>query len=148
MRGGPQIWIENRQRKFKLNVASAKSTARLILEILGKEKAALSLLFVNDRAIQKFNQQFRKINKPTDVLSFPMGVSRVHPGANILGDIVISLETAQRQAESLGHSLKREVVFLLIHGVLHLLGWDHERSAQEAKKMYKKQRDLLAMIEK
>ncbi len=143
MRGGPRIWIENRQRKFKLNVASAKRSARLILEVLGKENAALSLLFVNDRAIQKFNQKFRKINKPTDVLSFPMGVSRVHPGVNILGDIVISLETAQKQAESLGHSLKREVGFLLVHGILHLLGWDHERSPQEAKKMYKKQREIL-----
>ncbi|MHB8482867.1 MAG: rRNA maturation RNase YbeY [Nitrospiria bacterium] len=148
MRGVPRIWIENRQRKFKLNVASAKRTARLILEVLGKEKATLSLLFVNDRAIQKFNRQFRKINKPTDVLSFPMGVSRVHPGVNILGDIVISLETAQRQAESLGHSLKREVGFLLVHGILHLSGWDHERSPQEAKKMYKKQREILAIVEK
>ena len=140
------IWVQNRQRKIKFNLCLIKETAGLILQVLGKEKEALSLLLVNDRAIQKLNQQFRKINQPTDVLSFPMGSSPVHREVKILGDIVISLETAERQAKSLGHSLEREVIFLMIHGVLHLSGWDHERSPQEAKKMYQKQREIIKQL--
>lgn len=119
----------------------------MILEILGKEEAMVSLLFVNDAAIRKFNLQFRKINKPTDVLSFPGGAPLPGTTGEWLGDIVISIETAVRQAKQLGHSRDREIRFLMIHGLLHLLGWDHERSPTEAKKMYELQRKVLKQME-
>ena len=137
------IWVQNRQRKIKIDLSKIKKSCGLILKALKKENESLSLLLVNDRAIQKLNHTYRKINKPTNVLSFPMGDSPVDPEIKILGDIVISLETAEGQAKSLGHSLEREVVFLIVHGILHLSGWDHERSPQEAKKMYQKQREIL-----
>jgi probable rRNA maturation factor len=141
--GDKRIGILNRQRKFKLNLLKIRTIAGLILKALGREREALSLLFVNDRAIRKINREFRQIDSPTDVLSFPLGDHSPHPEMKLLGDIVISVETAQKQARSLGHSLEREITFLLIHGILHLLGWDHERSPQEAKKMYQKQREIL-----
>lgn len=118
-----------------------------ILRALGKDKEALSLLFVNDPAIRRLNRQYRKIDTPTDVLSFPLNHQRVRYGSPLLGDIVISVETARRQARELGHILERELTFLLIHGILHLLGWDHERSPQEARRMYKKQRELLSLLD-
>jgi probable rRNA maturation factor len=142
-----RIWIKNRQRKFKIGPAKIKKITGFILKELGKEKEALSLLFVNDPAIRKFNQKYRKIDAPTDVLSFPQKGPALQPESHLLGDIVISVETARRQAISLGHSLEREITFLLIHGILHLSGWDHDRSPQEAKKMYKKQRDLLKTVD-
>jgi probable rRNA maturation factor len=141
-----RIGILNRQRKFKLNLSKIRKIAGLILKELGKEKEALSLLLVNDRAIRKINREFRQIDAPTDVLSFPVAKHSPHPEIKLLGDIVISVETARKQAKSLGHSLEREITFLLIHGVLHLLGWDHEQSPQEAKKMYKTQREILSIF--
>jgi probable rRNA maturation factor len=143
-----KIWVQNRQRKFKLNLSRIRRIAGFILKELVKEKEALSLLFVNDRAIRKINREFRQIDSPTDVLSFSVVKHSPHPDNKLLGDIVISVETAQKQAKSLGHSLEREITFLLIHGVLHLLGWDHERSLQEAKKMYKIQREILSVFER
>lgn len=140
---GQRIWVKNLQRKFKINTPQLKKRSLLILNALGQKEASLSLLFVNDKAIQKLNHQFRNLDETTDVLSFPMHSEKGRPGLHILGDLAISVDTAKRQAEKLGHSLEREMTFLLIHGILHLTGWDHERSPGEAKKMYQKQRELL-----
>lgn len=148
MRGEERVSVRNRQRKFKLDLSKIKKSAAMILEILGKEEAMVSLLFVNDAAIQKFNLQFRKINRPTDVLSFPGGAPLPGTTGEWLGDIVISVETAVRQAKQLGHSRDQEIRFLMIHGLLHLLGWDHERSPTEAKKMYELQRNLMSIFTK
>lgn len=106
-------------------------------------EAEISLAFTGDGEIQDLNRRFRGVDAPTDVLSFPLW----DPGApewggdgpggggdglppEPLGDVVISLPTARRQAEEYGHSLERELCFLLVHGVLHLLGFDHEEEAQ------------------
>jgi len=141
-----RVSVRNRQRKFRLDLSQIRKDAGLILKKLGKEEAMASLLFVNDAAIRKFNLQFRKINKATDVLSFPGGDPLPGTTGEWLGDIVISVETAVRQAEQIGHSRDREILFLMIHGLLHLLGWDHERSPSEAKKMYGLQRKLLKQL--
>lgn len=82
----------------------------------------VSVLLTDDKAIQVLNRRFRKKNKPTDVLSFPAA----DLGSGIAGDLAVSLETAARQAASFGHSLREEVKILVLHGVLHLAGYDHE----------------------
>ena len=87
----------------------------------------LSLVFVNDREMHILNREYRGKDRPTDVLSFPMLEGQGREAASSLGDIVISLDTAKRQARQYRHSLDAEVSRLLVHGILHLLGFDHER---------------------
>lgn len=109
----------------------------------------ISLLLVDDGAIQVLNRDYRGIDRPTDVLSFAMEDERedmpeffVPEDNNILGDIVISLETAQRQAEEYGHSLEREICFLMVHGMLHLLGYDHGEESGRREMRAKEERIL------
>lgn len=105
---------------------------KIVQELLREEGLdvswEVSIVIVDDEEIQKLNRDYRGKDTPTDVLSFPLqeGDFVVSEGDNLLGDIVISLETALRQAEDYGHSLEREVGFLTAHGMLHLLGYSHE----------------------
>lgn len=91
------------------------------------------------------NARYRRIAHPTDVLAFASREAP-QPMTPLLGDVVISLDTARRQAREAGSTLDREMVTLLIHGVLHLLGYDHERSAREARRMQKKERAILRAL--
>jgi probable rRNA maturation factor len=93
-------------------------------------EAELSVLLTDDRGIQELNRQHRDKDKPTDVLAFPMAEGPPDPGG-ILGDVVISLDTADRQARSRRRSLIEEVRFLLAHGVLHLVGYDHAEPGEK-----------------
>lgn len=103
----------------------------------------IGLILVDDEAIAQLNEQYRAVAGPTDVLSFPMwtrdeledvrAVPQNYPERPVLlGDVVISVETARRQAEEYGHSLGREMAFLLVHGVLHLLGYEHDDEQSRA----------------
>lgn len=106
--------------------------ARAMLRHLRIPKAELSIVLTTDRQIQKLNKLYRKKNKPTDVLSFGMREGRFGDAAgSLLGDIVISIPTARRQAEEKGVSVRAEVTELLAHGLLHLLGWDHRTDAED-----------------
>jgi probable rRNA maturation factor len=107
---------------------------------LGDPEGELSILFTDDREMKKLNMLHRRKNATTDVLSFPAGFG---PGPATLGDVVISLPTAKTQARKAGWPPEREAVFLLIHGILHLLGYDHERGRKEAAEMADVQRRLL-----
>jgi rRNA maturation RNase YbeY len=111
-----------------------KQKAQRILNYLGEKRSELSVLLVNNRKIRSLNAKFRSKNEPTDVLSFPLAES-LPTGTKLLGDVVISLEQAQRQAREKENNFSREVEWLLIHGILHLLGYDHERSHKKAKIM-------------
>ena len=111
-----------------------KKIAGKILQLVGQNKVELSLSLVGDDETHSLNARYRKKNKPTDVLSFPSD-GALPGGKQLLGDVVISVETAKRQAKERKISLNDELVTLLIHGILHLLGYDHERSAKEAKIM-------------
>ncbi|MBI5197829.1 MAG: rRNA maturation RNase YbeY [Nitrospirae bacterium] len=107
----------------------------------------LSIVLVNDRKIRELNRRYRNMDKATDVLAFAMqdGAGQgLHPWC--LGDVVISVEYASRQAREKEHTQLRELSILLIHGILHLLGYDHEKSSQEAARMRKKERMLLKRI--
>ena len=93
--------------------------------------------------MRALNRQYRNKDKPTDVLSFPLA-DELCP--NLLGDVVISIDTAQRQAQRRKHALQEEILTLLIHGILHLVGYDHEVSRSEAIRMHKKEREVKALF--
>ncbi len=97
-----------------------KRLTRVVLENEGFRGKEVALLLTNDATIRNLNRSFRKMDRATDVLAFPMSDDE-----EILGDIAISIETAQRQAERAGHSLNTEMKYLLLHGLLHLCGMDH-----------------------
>lgn len=119
------------------------------------EEVEVGLTLVDDEAIAALNEQYRSVAGPTDVLSFPLWTRdqlaevRANPDKYperplLLGDVVISLETARRQAEEYGHSFGREVAFLLVHGILHLLGYDHEDDESRAEMRAKEEAVLEA----
>lgn len=128
------VEIISRQRGKRVSIERLKGKAERILEFLGQQKGELSIALVGNREIQELNSRYRGKNRPTDVLSFPPG-GKLPPTIRLLGDVVISVEQAKRQARERNRSLEEELERLLIHGILHLLGYDHERSRREAKIM-------------
>ncbi len=111
------------------------------------EDSEVSVLLTDDPHMTQLNRKYREIDGPTDVLAFAMqeGEHNIDLNANVLGDVVISLETAERQAKEETHSLEEEVAFLTVHGVLHLLGYDHQ-SQNEACVMFEKQDIILQRL--
>ncbi len=141
------ILFRNEQKKLKVNTRLLKKRIQQILENLGLQNSEISILLVTDAKIRKLNAQYRNIDKPTDVLSFPQdndGLDELD--IHLLGDVVISVETAKRQAREHGHTFSEELTLLLIHGILHLTGLDHERSSKEAKQMRQKTNILFQEI--
>jgi probable rRNA maturation factor len=140
--------ILNRQRRIPISVARLRRFARRLSRHLRLDDSDFTLILTNDRAIRHFNLQFRAQNKPTDILSFPSRANTAKSPADLdvtsLGDMIVSVETAKRQASERRHSLERELCVLMIHGVLHLLGYDHEADAgQMRRKELRLQRELL-----
>ncbi len=124
--------------------------AALIMENF-KGSAEISVTIVDDDQIHALNRQHRNIDRSTDVLSFPLGIEGVYDinndtGAQMLGDIVISIEHAVKQAELYGHSLDREIAFLTVHSMLHLLGYDHEPGGLELVRMREKEEAVLTQL--
>jgi rRNA maturation RNase YbeY len=154
------VLLQNRQRAVAVDRAWLGRTAGAVLAATRVEAAELSLVLVSDRRMRALNRRYRKKDRPTDVLAFPMNERRSPaPAASVapksrlrgvpivlLGDVVISMPTAKRQAAALGHSLRDEIMRLLIHGVLHLLGYDHERSARDAAVMARKEKAVLRAV--
>lgn len=124
-----------------------EADARALLAHLDLAPAVLSLLLCSDAFIQPLNAEWRGKDAPTDVLSFSQ---REGEGARaddpVLGDLVISLDTAERQAAELGHAVESELRVLLVHGLLHLLGLDHERGEDEAREMEAREVELLGHL--
>ena len=145
-----QIHLQN--RKPKLLVSKIKNKVKNILSAMESEippeTNELSITITTDSKIQILNKEYRNKNKATDVLSFPMiNFSKNEFIPQTLGDLVISLDTAVKQAKKFGHSLTCELDRLIIHGILHLLGYDHEKvSASKAQKMRRKERRLLSAL--
>ncbi len=117
-----------------------------VLEYLDKPQGEVSLLFCDDDVIQPLNRDWRGKDKPTDVLSFSQQEGELIGDPNLLGDIIISIATAQRQADERGHSLAHEVRVLVVHGLCHLLGYDHEED-DEAEVMEALERSLLGKLD-
>ena len=136
---------------FGLSAIVCKAVLATLMEEGFSYYADLSVTFCNNKYIRELNREHRGKDAPTDVLSFPMFEKDELvplPGERsvILGDIVISLERAKEQAKEVGNSLKREVAFLAIHSTLHLLGYDHERSAEEDELQCEKQRKIISTL--
>jgi probable rRNA maturation factor len=131
------IVILNRQKKHRIRT---RAFERLLAELSARyrlKSPEVSLAFVGEQAIRTLNRKFMKKDKPTDVLSFPLG-EKGPDGQFYLGDIVIAVPVADRQAREKGHSLDRELRLLAIHGFLHLLGYDHFAGIEdEERKVHK-----------
>jgi probable rRNA maturation factor len=113
---------------------------------LGHDSAECGVLVVSDRRIAELNRTFRNVAAPTDVLAFSMQEGpRIGGSSDLLGDVVISAERALSQAAEAGHSLERELSFLLVHGLLHLLGWKDTRKA-DRERMLQAQEEILRRI--
>jgi probable rRNA maturation factor len=122
---GGEILILKRRSPLALPGRVVRSIIRDVLRDRGIPDASLSVLFTDNRAIAKFNRKFRGVDRPTDVLAFPLEW-KIEGRTPYLGDIVISAEQAVFQAETKRHAPEKELGILIIHGVLHLLGYDHE----------------------
>ena len=149
-----KIYFENDQRKHAIKYKMQMLIRHTILETLDYEgmenDVEVSVTFVDDEGIRELNNKFRGMDKPTDVLSFPLldyeGESEepfFDELCHNLGDIVISLERAMAQANEFGHSFEREVAFLTAHSMLHLLGYDHEISEEDDADMRRRQNDIM-----
>jgi probable rRNA maturation factor len=144
-----KIFIRNLQRHRSLNKEGILKIAGRILSLLEQTNAELSIMFVGDRRMKQLNTQYRSIRRTTDVLSFESSIPFTPDDAdNVLGDIVISVPKAEAQAEEYGSEFYDEITRLLIHGTLHLLGYDHELTEYKARKMIKKEEELIDAIKK
>lgn len=139
------VYLRVRLRRFAKRQASLLRAAESILASVGESQAELSLELVGDRRMRRLNRMYRKKDRTTDVLAFPMRESH-NPCPMLLGDVVISVPTARRQAKESGRSLGDELAALLVHGVLHLCGYDHERSAREAVRMRRRETAIVKML--
>ncbi|GAB4535367.1 MAG: rRNA maturation RNase YbeY [Thermodesulfovibrionia bacterium] len=143
-----RILIKNLQRQRPLNKKRIAQVARSILSLMGKDKAELSILFVNDKRMLMLNHQYRGINKSTDVLSFEVDIPLSDYQRGILGDVVINVNKVEEQADISGVGFYDELYRLLIHGILHLIGYDHEDSRYRAGLMRKREREIFNAIKK
>jgi probable rRNA maturation factor len=148
-----KVNIVNTATKQTTPKITAKTLQRLVLQInaslaqmptrkkkLLTEKAELTLVFLSAQEMKKINYQFRKKNKPTDILSFESS------DPNSLGELLLCMDVLKKQAKENNHSLQSEITYMIIHGILHLLGYDHEESKAEEKKMFRLQDKCFAEV--
>ena len=147
-----KVIISNDQKAVKIPTGIRLLVRRCCNAVLTYEQfgesAEISVMFVDDARIRELNKEFRKIDQSTDVLSFPLGENGEYDvnkdtGARVLGDIIISVETAVKQAAVYGHSLQREIAFLTVHSMLHLLGHDHTDGGLQTVRMREKEEMVL-----
>ncbi len=150
-----KVTIVNKQKAYKIPTGIRMLIRRACIAVLKTENfsdsAEVEVSFVDDRQIHELNNEFRGIDRSTDVLSFPLGENGVYDenpatGAKMLGDIVISVEHAAAQAEEYGHTFQREMAFLTVHSMLHLLGYDHVNGGIEAETMREKEETVLVKM--
>ena len=150
-----KVIISNQQKAVKIPTGVRMLVRRCCHAVLIQENfegsAEISVTFVDDKQIQELNKKHRNLDQPTDVLSFPLGENGqydVNPdtGAKMLGDIVISMERAVAQAAQYDHPLQREIAFLTVHSMLHLLGYDHVDGGLQAVHMREKEEAVLTQL--
>ncbi len=139
------IHYRNDVRRSGVNGRALVATAARLLGVVGASDAALSLSLVGDAAMRDLNRRYRGKDRATDVLSFPLAAGAHGPVERLLGDVVISVETARKQAAAYDAPLQREIYRLLIHGLLHLIGHDHV-AARERRDMEREERRLADAI--
>lgn len=150
-----KVIITNKQKDVKIPTGLRMLIRRCCNAVLKMEEfqgsVEVSVTLVNDAQIKDLNRIYRNIDRVTDVLSFPMGENGKYDtdpntGAKILGDIVISMQTAVEQADRFGHSLQREVGYLTAHSMLHLLGYDHEDNGLQRLRMREKEEKVMTLL--
>ncbi len=155
MTGKVKVVISNEQNEIRIPTGVRMLVRRCCNAVLQMEEfegpAEISVIFVDDDSIHQLNREYRNIDRATDVLSFPMGENGVYDinndtGAKILGDIVISMNHAVDQADRYGHTLQREIGFLTVHSMLHLLGYDHVNGGMESVRMREKEETVLTKL--
>ena len=142
------IEVLNRQRLHLIDRKAAAGLSRNVLNQIGREDATLTISFIRDPEMRRLNRDFRQIDKPTDVLSFAYHESPdsfSNDDDMHLGDVVISVETAERYAAELGVTFEREIEHLIIHGTLRLAGYDHETDNGEMNRLERKLRKQLLL---
>ena len=122
-----------------------KRVAQVLLRLARREDAELSLVLIGNAEMQRLNARFRHKDYPTDVLSFP-AANNLPTEARLLGDVIISVDKAAAQAKEQRRTFEQEMVTLLIHGIVHLLGYDHERSAREARRMRRLEKKMARQL--
>lgn len=149
-----QIELSNQQEKLTVTQEMEDKIIEVLEEVARvhevNDMAEVSLMLTDDESIHEMNREYRGIDRPTDVLSFALEEGEEEeifggPEENLLGDIIISVETAVRQAEEYGHSVEREMSFLALHGMLHLLGYDHMEE-EERQEMRAQEKAILAAL--
>jgi probable rRNA maturation factor len=143
-----KIQIENQQKQIPINKRKIRAEVTKLLKLLDCAGMEISITFVDDKAMQHLNKQYLSKDRPTNVMSFPLQegeFSGINP--NMLGDVVISVDTARRDADSGNLSFDEEIIFLIIHGMLHLIGYNHENTSKtNALRMKKKEKELFRLL--
>ena len=135
------VEVVNRQRRVPIDTNAWATFATKALAAIGNERASATIAFVSDKKIRELNREFRGVDKATDVLSFPAG----GPGERGLGDIAVSVDTAAAQAKENGLKFEKEIEQLILHGLLHLSGFDHETDNGEMNRLELKLRRRLGI---
>ena len=142
-----EILFRNAQRKFKIDRHSLLRLIENALGDLGPPNSEISIILVNDDKIRKLNKEYRGKDKATDVLAFPQDEEALgDQGGPLLGDVVVSVETARQQAREHCLSDEEELILLVVHGALHLFGYDHDRSIKDKKKMQETTKKIFRRI--
>jgi probable rRNA maturation factor len=143
-----KIRIANRQKRTKIDSRRIRGNVIRLLRLIGCAEKEISISFVDDEAIRLLNRQYLRLDKPTNVLSFSLEegeCGKINPG--LLGDVVISVDTALRDAKQGGFTLEEEILFLIIHGLLHLTGYEHVGTSRaNALKMKKREKELFLAL--
>ena len=140
-----KIFITEEYVDEDVDVEKLEKILQEMLDYLKLENVEVSVLLVDNEEIKKLNEEWREKDRPTDVLSFPINEETPY-GCKLLGDIVISVPYAKEHAKEFDNTFQEEIVRLLAHGLLHLLGYDHERSEEDAKIMFQKEKELISAV--
>ena len=143
-----EVLIDNRQGSHKISLKRIRQTARVILNALDYPDAEISIVIADDLQMAEFNRNYLDREGPTNVIAFPMQegeFSEINP--YLLGDVVISADTAYKEGAAADIGLQSRFTQLLVHGILHLVGYDHENDEQKAQKMVTKSDEILRLIE-
>lgn len=139
------VSIQCRLKRVSVREATLRRVTGKLLRLLDEAEAEVCVALVSDTRMRRLNRTYRNQDRTTDVLAFAYREVKSDV-APLLGDVVISIPEARRQAKACSHSLDEEVLRLLIHGVLHLVGYDHERSRQQARRMQRKETELFETL--
>jgi len=139
------VLVRSQLRRVRIDQSRLTRLARATLLLVGERTADLGVMLIGDRSMRRLNRQYRKKDRTTDVLAFSMREDS-GPQSALIGDVVISVPTAAKQANQLGRSLDEELIALLVHGILHLCGYDHERSERDARHMRQREQWVLRRL--